>query len=146
MIDLQDLITFLKADTGYSAIDLAKSDASNLLRKETLPNISLQYLSITTSEDDVTDSICTSITDTQQYQTITIAVKIFSTLDDFPLVWDKLNKAFLEYTQNNTDSRVSGKFRHESGNALSVQNSVMNWFDKYTINIERIPNAADETP
>ena len=140
MIDLQDLITFLKVNTGYLVIDVAKSDTSNLPRKEFLPNISLQYLSITTAEDDVTDSICTQITDTQQYQTITIAVKIFSTLEDFPVVWDKLNKAFLDYTQDSADSRVSGKFRHETGNALSVQNSVMNWFDKYTINIERIPN------
>ena len=140
MIDLQDLITFLKVNTGYLVIDVAKSDTSSLPRKEFLPNISLQYLSITTAEDDVTDSICAPITDTQQYQTLTIAVKIFSTLEDFPVVWSKLNKAFLEYTQNVTDSRLSGKFRHETGTALSVQNSVMNWFDKYTINIERIPN------
>ena len=140
MIDLQDLIAFLKINTGYLVIDVAKSDTSNLPRKEFLPNISLQYLSITTSDEDVTDSICAPITDIQQYQTLTIAVKIFSTLEDFPVVWAKLNKVFLEYTQNSTDSRVSGKFRHETGNALSVQNSVMNWFDKYTINIERIPN------
>ena len=143
MIDLQDLINFLKVNTGYLVIDLAKSDTSNLPRKEFLPNISLQYLSITTSEEDVTDSICSPTTDNQQYQTLTIAVKIFSTLEDFPLVWGKLNKAFLEYTQNITDSRVSGRFRHETGNALSVQNSVMNWFDKYTINIERIPNVVN---
>ena len=137
MINLQDLNFAIHLATGYTNIEVAKQDDSTLPRAEFLPAIRTQYLSINTDDADVSTSASSCLLDMSQYQTIVIIVKIYSKNEDFPTVWENINKALTGYMPEN-DSRNYISMRHLEGNMLSVQNSISIWADKYAINIERV--------